>query len=83
MAMGILVSLYLCTYFVSTLLSMLFLLYTLGNKGNTLVSCPKNGKRRRAANLQTDRQKDNQAFFFLPGQLAYLYYNMCLTGHQV
>lgn len=38
MAMGILVSLYLCTYFVSTLLSMLFLLYTLGNKGNSDLS---------------------------------------------
>lgn len=35
---GILVSLYLCTYFVSTLLSMLFLLYTLGNKGNSVLS---------------------------------------------
>jgi len=33
----------------------------------------------------TYRQTDRKTIkpFFLPGQLAYLYYNMCLTGHQV
>lgn len=82
MAMGILVSLYLCTYFVSTLYCLCCFCY-IPEVTREIVTCPKNGKRRRAANLQTDRQKDNQAFFFLPGQLAYLYYNMCLTGHQV